>query len=134
MFYKTFEAYPNVRSSIQYMIVAIIVKVLQFIALGSFIQNVFYPYSTMDKVTGICSFQINNDIVAVNSITKTLTIFEHIITFVFIQFCVCIEIAMETREKRLTSMMLKKLNEDFPERKRICYISDRLSIIFSFPL
>jgi len=41
MFYKTFEAYPNVRNSIQYMIVAIIVKILQFIALGSFIQNVF---------------------------------------------------------------------------------------------
>jgi len=88
----------------------------------------------METITGICSFQINNDIVAVNSITQTLTIFEHIITFVFIQFCVCIEIAMEKREKRLTSMMLKKLNEDFPERKRICYISDRLSILFTLPM
>lgn len=57
---------------------------------------------------------------AVQAVSTTLTILEHIITFVFVVFCVAFEISIEKREKRLVGVVLRRMNNDFPERKRIC--------------
>jgi len=69
-------------------------------------------------------FHVTNEITAVTSVSTTLTIIEHIITFVFVVCCVAFEISVDKRQKRLVTIVLRRMNDDFPDRKRICFISD----------
>lgn len=68
------------------------------------------------------------------SVSTTITIIEHIFTFVFVVFCVAFEISVEKREKRLVGIVLRRMNLDFPDRKRICNNSDKFCYFFALPV